>query len=374
MNLPYFLTFTVLGLSAVSVQAQTSPINTVPEGITTYTLKATSAHQFLTTYLSAPLSNDPMYTGAVSSVSGSNTVYVGDNPAPWTAGQFTENINATPYFLKFLSGAEAGRVLQVASNGTNYLVLDTNDNTSQSVSLATAGFAVAAGDTFEIFQGDTLGSMFGTNTTGSPLILNPGTQSTADSVSIYAPNLGRFQTYYFDNTTLPGAWKQVDATGTFNNAPIRPYQAFLITRNGGTSGEPALTFTLTGRVAEVDRLIRTSSGSVVYDSTGFAIDTPLSKLNLGTNWVTSVVPTPPALPTLGNSDSVSVWNQSHLRFDTYFQLTDSTWRLVDGGTNDVSTNSIPAGASVVFLKHAAQPGAGSFLQSQLPYSLNTTGN
>ena len=380
MNLSYFFALTVLGLSVVSLQAQSTnaPINTIPEGITTYTLPKANAHQFVSSYLSAPLANDPMYTGAVASVVGTNQITIGDNPPPWPSGTFTESINSTPYYLKFLSGAESGRILQVAANttanGTTSVTLDIKDNTTQSVSLATAGFAVEAGDTFEIFQGDTLGSMFGTNTSGSPLILNPGTAATADTVSVFSPTLNRFLTYYFDNTTSPGSWKEVGATGSFNNSPIRPYQAFLVTRNGGTSGLPALTFTLTGRVAEVDRMIKVTSGIVAFDSTGFAIDTPFSKLNLGTNWVTAPVPVPPALPAVGNADTVALWNGPQNRFDTYFELADSTWRKYGGGTNDYTTNTIPAGVSVVFSKVTVKPGASSFLQTPLPYNLNTTGN
>ena len=239
MNLSYFFTVIVLGLTTDSVEAQATnaPINTIPEGISTFTLEAVAPHQFFNTYLSAPLINDPMYTGAVASINPAlNQISVADSPPPWQM-TITESVTSTPYYLKFLSGAEVGRILQIASNTTSTVTLDTKDGTSVAVPLNAPGFVVEPGDTFEIFVGDTLGSMFGTNVTGSPLILKPGNQLTADTVSIFSATFDRFLTYYFDNTTSPGSWKESGATGNFNNAPIPPYQGFVVTRNGGNAGE-----------------------------------------------------------------------------------------------------------------------------------------
>lgn len=357
MNIPYILTLTVLGLSAVSLQAQ-SPINTVPEGITTYSIAATRAGQNLTSYFSAPLATDPVYTGAVATVT-SNTIMVGDTPPPWTANQ----LSSSPYFVKMLSGLQTGRILQVTGNTTTTLTLDITDNSLQSVSLTATGFAVAAGDTFEVFPGDTLATLFGLNTAQSPLVLTAGTPATADSVGVYSPTAGRFLTYYFDSTL--GYWKQIDVAGNANNAVVRPYAAFLITRR---PSEPALSFVLTGRVAEVNRLIKVPGGNqVIYDSTGFAVDTPLSSLQLS-NWLQA----PTTSPTVNNADTVSVWNSSANRLDTYFQLSDSTWRKVGGGSTNESSFVISAGESVCFLKRAAVSGATSFLGSTLPYTLNAS--
>ena len=167
----------------MSLSAQTVPtaVNTIPEGTVTFSLPQTVAAQSITSYWSVPIINDPVYTGVVASLSTvlgnpnvttTNTISVSDSPAPWTAGQLTNP--ATPYFVKFLSGAEAGRVIQVFENAASTLTLDTTDGLGASpVALDTAGFQVAAGDSFEVFAAYTLGSLFGTTPANLVLIGGP---------------------------------------------------------------------------------------------------------------------------------------------------------------------------------------------------------
>jgi uncharacterized protein (TIGR02597 family) len=372
MKIFYSLTTFALLLGATAAQAQdtnAAPINTVPEGITTFHIPATGQAQISTSYFSAPLCNDPMYTGAVSGIStvtasSPDTVSVGDTPAPWTAGQFGNP--ATPYFLKFLSGEESGRVLQVLSNTSSSLTLDTTDETTQTAPLNTSNFTVAEGDTFEVFAGDTLGLMFGLNTTQSPLVLVGGGNTTADTVNIFNRSANRFQAFYFDTTA--GFWKPAGGSANSNNEIIYPYASFLITRR---QNQAASTFVLTGRVAEVSHLVKTVGGNTaVYDSTGYPVDVMLSQLKL-TNWAKAPVPTPPALPNIVNADTIAVWNSTNNRFDSYFQVADanSTWRVVGGGSTDESSFVIPAGTTVSFLKRTTVSGATSYLQPVLPYSL-----
>jgi hypothetical protein len=96
-------------------------------------------------------------------------------------------------------------------------------------------------------------------------------------------------------------------------------------------------------------------------------------LNLGANWLQA----PVATPTVALADTLSVWNSNTDQLDTYFQLSDNTWRKVDGGSTDQSSFVISAGESVTILKRSptngmSVAGATSFLQSTLPYNLNTT--
>jgi uncharacterized protein (TIGR02597 family) len=271
MNFSYFFAFTALAISAISAQGQ---INTVPEGVTTYSLPATAVGQNTTSYYSVPLSNDPAYTGAVSTVAAA-TITIADSP--WTPNQFT----TAPYFVKFLSGLQSGRVIKVVSNTANTLTLDTSDNSAQVVPLNTTNFSVASPDTFEVFAGDTLASLFGVNTQQSPLVLQGGTSVvTSDTVSIYNASLLHSLSYYFDTTA--GFWKMYGSSANANNTVVYPYSAFAITRR---SGEAATSFTLMGRVPEVTRLIKTTgSNSVIYNSTGYPVDMELSQLDLGANW------------------------------------------------------------------------------------------
>jgi uncharacterized protein (TIGR02597 family) len=366
MKLSYFFAVIVFTVSAVSVQAQTTnSLNTVPEGITTFNIPATGIAQTVTSYFSAPLSNDPVYTGAVDgtpttvTATTPDTITVGDSPAPWTANQFASP--AAPYFVKFLAGAEAGRVLRIISNTTNSLTLDTTDGGLQTTSLTATNFSVASGDTFEVFAGDTLALMFG-STTGT-LVINGGSPATADTVSIFSRSAKRFQVYYFDTTA--GFWKQSGGTLNASNTIIEPYAAFLITRH---QNKAASSFVLTGRVAEVNHLVQTNGGTAVYDSTGYPVDVKLSQLNLP-NWAEAAVPTPPALPSIVNADSIAIWDATNSRFDTYFELANGQWRRLGGDQSDQSNFVIPAGTTVSFLKRTSVSGSASFLAPQLPYSL-----
>jgi hypothetical protein len=107
----------------------------------------------------------------------------------------------------------------------------------------------------------------------------------------------------------------------------------------------------------------------VYDSTGYPVDVPLSSLKLGSNWTKATIPAPPAQPSVAGADTVAVWDAAHNRYDTYFELTDLTWRLQGGGTADQSAFVIPAGTTVSFLKRTGVSGATSYLEPLLPYSL-----
>jgi uncharacterized protein (TIGR02597 family) len=362
MKLSHFFTVIAFAAAATAVQAQT-PINTVPEGITTFNIAATPAAANSSSYFSAPLINDPTYTGAVSATPTTNTITVGDQPPPWTT--VTLGAAANPYFVKFLSGLQAGRVCQVLSNTASTLTLDITDNTTQSVALNATNYSVATGDTFEIFAGDTLGLMFGLNTGSSPLVLKGGNRLTADSVTIFVPDQNQLVSYYFD--TAANQWEQIGSTVNANNIVIRPYAAFIITRR---QNEAATSFVLTGRVAEVEHTVKTLGGNAaVYDSTGYPVDIMLSQLQLGTNWAKATIPAAPAIPNSLVADTVSVWDASANQFDVYFECTDSTWRKVNGGNTDQSSFVIPAATTVCFTKRSIVTGSNSFLQPVLPYSL-----
>jgi hypothetical protein len=353
-----------VALTALSASAQTVSVSTIPEGMVTISIPATGAGVSVTNYYSLPLTSDPSaidsasntgYTGAVSAVT-TNVITIADSPAPWTANQYASP--SLPYFVKFLSGLQAGRVVLVTANTTNTLTVDNTDHSSQITALNAANFSVAAGDTFEVFAGDTIASIFGS--TAPTLVLHGGISlGQADSLSIYSAGQVRFLSYYFD--TNAGFWKLSGSSANANTTILYPYSGFAITRR---ASEAATSFAVMGRVAEVSRLVKTTgSNAIIYDSTGYPVDLTLSQLTLGANWVKG--------STLGNSDTLSVWDAAQVKFDTYFQLSaDSTWRKSGGGSTDYSSFVLPAGTTAAFLKRASVSGSTSYLQPVLPYSLN----
>jgi uncharacterized protein (TIGR02597 family) len=345
----YFLTGIAFVACALSAYAQTS-VATIPEGMISFNVPGGE-----TTYLSFPLSNNLTYTGAVSAVT-STTISVDDSPAPWNAGALASA--AAPYFVKFLSGNETGRILLITANTSSTLTLDVTDHSPQTVYLTASGFSVSAGDTFEIFPADTLASVFGDNSAQNPLVFQGSTSVfSADCVSTYNPTLMCWQAYYFNTTA--GYWQLVGATGNANNTILYPFGAVAITR---PFGETTTTFALTGRVTEVSPLIKTPGGSTtVFGSTGCASDMTLSQLQLGSNWTKGTSPI--------TADTLSVWNPTLCCFDCYYQTPDSTWHNCSNSTTDQSNFVLAAGTAVSIVQHASVAGENSFLSTAMPYSL-----
>ena len=349
-NLFYLTVGMSLAIGTSSLNAQDATVASVPNGMITFTLKGNSIN-----YLSLPLSNNVSYTSTVSSVT-ANSITVGDSPAP-----FTTNLAApaTPYFVKFLSGSEMGRVLLIKANTADSLTLDTTDNSTQTVSLTTSGFSVAAGDTFEVFPGSTLSSVFGDNSAQNPVILTASNSIfTSDSVSVYNASLSRFYSYYFN--TAVGHWELSGSTANANNTVLYPYQTVAVTRR---LGEATISLVMAGRVAEVPVLTKTpGNNAVVYASSGYAADVPLSQLQLSSNWVKASNPIA--------ADTLSVWNPTLSRFDSYYQLPDSSWRKTIDSNANQSNFVLAAGTTVAYVQRSAVTGGNSFIASALPYSLN----
>jgi uncharacterized protein (TIGR02597 family) len=324
-------------------------VATVPDGMMALALPSGK-----TSYLSLPLTKQSAYTGMVASVT-ANSITVDDSPAPFTTNFATA---AAPYFVKFLTGSEAGRVLLVDVNTADTLTLDTTDHTTgAAVALTTTGFAVEAGDTFEVFPGDTLASVFGTGAAGNPLILTGGpSKNISDEVALFNAVGATFVSYYFN--TVTGYWEQVGSTGNANNTIIYPYAALTVERR---ANHPNTSLMLVGRVTPVGAATKTVSRASVLTSSHYATDVKLSQLKFGSNWLT------------GNSanlaDTLSVWNAALGRFEVYFQKPDQTWRKIGDNVTDQSNFTIPAGTVTAIGKRRVVTGGAEFLVSELPYSL-----
>ena len=349
-NFFYFLTAIALVTGMISAEASSVTVATVPIGMITYPLT-----QGTTSYLSLPLTNVEIYTGSVSAVT-TNSISVGDAPAPFTTSLA---VPASPYFVKFLSGSQMGRVMLITANTTSTLTLDTTDHAMGSpVLLNTTGFNVQVGDTFEIFPGDTLASIFGAGTTASPLLLTGSTNvGASDTVALFTAVNAPAVTYYFNTTA--GTWEQSGATGNANNTIIYPYSAFAITRQ---SIHPTTALVVSGRVTPVGAETKVVSNGTIYTSTHYATDITLSQLQFGSNWTMG--------SSVATADTLSVWNAANGHFDTYYQKPDSTWRKYPDAATDQSSFAIGAGTVTTIAKRNVVSGGATFLQSQLPYSLD----
>ena len=347
----------LLGTAAVfTASAFAQNATTTPVGAMTYTLNATVG--VVNTYLSVPLTDSPVYSGAVLSFGNTTVTF---NGTVFTAGALAQS--GSPYFLRFQSGNQTGRTMLITANTANSTTVDVSNNTSQATNLNASGnFTVAVGDAVQIFAGDTLASFFGSTANATTGYLNgvalKGASSalSADTVSIYNRLTLKQDTYFF-STTL-GYWKLSSSNANANGMILYPDASFLITRR---TGRPAISFTVLGDVPAVAPKIKTAgSTQIVYGANPFPVDMTLGTLNL-VNWTKA--------NSALSADTISIYNPLLLKMDTYYQKLDGTWRKSGDTTTDQSSFAVPAGSALSFLKRAAVSGAGSFLGAPLPYGL-----
>ena len=315
--------------------------SSLPVGCLTYAVTSGATRAF-----SIPLLDFPTITTTATGVT-TDTLTVAN--ANWTPNQFA---SGAVYFAAVRTGPQAGRTLLVVGNTSNALTLDVED-----APLNSSGFAVTAGtDTFELFQGDTLGSLFGTTVDASgflPSGLKGGTStSNADRIQLFE---GTTASSYFFNTTA-GAWVLVNGGTTSRNGLILyPDDGMLLTRRGPTG-----SLTMVGRAPDTRLLTKFPGGSTTTSALRFPSDTTLGSLNFGApgTWITGA--------SSSVADTVSHWNGS--RWNTYYKNASNQWIRTSGGS-DQSALVISAGTSIRINKKGTGTGASAFLGQELPYGL-----
>ena len=343
----FWASLVALGATTAMGHASSSmSVSKMPTGVQEITLK-----QGTSTWFSFPLSEQPVYGGAVSGVT-SNVISIASSSASFATGYAG---SATPYFVQFLSGNEAGRTLLITGGTSTSLTLDTTDHgIGSTVALNASGFSVVAGDKFQIFPGDTLATVFGTNTASNPLLLNGSSnQGNADQVSLW----GTSDTVYYFNTSA-GQWEATGSSANANNTIIYPYSAMSVYRKSGSNA----TLVLTGQVTSANACQKIVANTNVYCSSHYATPILLSQLKMGSNWQTG--------SNSSLADTLGIWNASSSSFTFYYEKSNGSWYLASGNSSVTQNNvTIPAGAATVIYKRAAVSGANAFLVSAMPYSL-----
>ena len=294
-----------------------------------------------------PVLDLPKFTGFASAVA-SNTLTT--TSVTWTANQY---VTAGPHFVTIRTGAQAGRTLRVTANTTNTLTLDIEDT-----ALNIAGFAVISGsDAFELYAGDTLGTLFGSAATGGILTSGiKGGTSTADADIVYVPVGAGMNSYYF-STTL-GFWVLDGSATNQNGVILYPDDGYLIYRNGPTGN-----LTMLGRVPSTKLLSKFPGGSTNFISVRFPADTTLGGLNFGTpgSWITGTSDL--------DADTVSVWVPSGWYWQMFFKNSSNQWIEVGGTGTDQSSVAIPMGTAMQIQRKGTATGSTSFFSQTLPYGL-----
>jgi hypothetical protein len=280
--------------------------------------------------------------GQISSVTSST---ITNSSGAWTAGALSQV--ATPYFIRFTSGAAEGQTFQISTSTANTSTVLTVLN--QGLDLTTLGIATGAnGDTYQIFPGETLASLFGTSTLGSTAA------ATADIVRVF-DGVGWDEYYY---NTSAGQWRTGSVPVDLSTTVLRPDSGITFYRRGGTP----LQYTLLGTVPSTNIQIVVNNAGASYVGNVFPVDQTLlaADYNSLPNWVNNT-------GSVLAADILTVWDG--IGYDSYnYLLSAGQWRL---GSVPVNENNvvIPAGTPVVFQRPGANPGV-TVLTRILPYSLN----
>ena len=326
------------GLSATSLFTQS--VTTTPVGAVSVPALANSE-----TFLAMPLSRAPVFTGVVSSVSGS-TLNVAGTPG-WTANQFVKSLpsQSNTYYVRLRTGALAGQYFTVASNGSNSLTVD-NGGLDLSI--------IAASDKIEVTPYWSLGTLLPASAAGTAFTASAS--AFTRQTEIYFPNLNHNgvnpptdETFYF----LNGAWRKVGAAATvsFDDRVILP-DVFVKLRNRAA----ASTVTVVGQVESgaVGSVI--NRGTVKIDnvvSISFPADVSLANSGLISSGAFQA-----SASAFSRSDELLVFSDSAAGVNrpataTYYYL-NSAWRKVGSpATTDFSNDQVFKAAKGVVIRKAA---------------------
>jgi hypothetical protein len=247
----------------------------------------------------------------------------------------------------------------ITANTTSTLTLDISDNQASwmNVGLTCSNYSVKAGDSFMIFPGDTLASVFGTGTSGGPLLLTGGASaSSADQVTLENATCLTNPTYFFN--TAAGYWEETGSTANANSTVIYPYQAVSVAR---VSSGSAVSMLLVGQTAVVKTVAKTISGSWTFGGTHYAVGMKLSQLDYGSNWTKS--------NNAKTADLMCIWNPSEGAYDNYYEDTSSNWHLVSSPSANQNNFVIPAGDGLCIGKMGSVNGGKDFLVDAMPYTV-----
>jgi len=342
-----FVTACLLCLSLPPAQAQET---TVPVGYVTLTIAAGTGSVKKVTPISIPFYDfiagmDGQIKGQISGVTASTLV---NTSADWTPAQLSNA--ASPYLIKLTSGAATGRTFLISTavaNTATAVTIDAKDIAQGA--LTTLG--IAAGDSYEIFPCDTLGSFFGTPETsgveGGPNVNN------ADSLMISSN--GALDTYFY-STTLNRWTRSILGSPNATDTPLRPDAGIWYSRRAASE----MTLVIPGRVPTTRRMATVKNSGATILSQHWPVDTMLINSNI------HQIPTWTAAAAVASADKVQLVVDGETR--TYW-YDGAHWRRQTDGSPIADNVVIPAGAAVFINQLGTAAGYSTVTQS-LPYNLD----
>ena len=228
------LTFSLI-LSALLGTTAIAQVTTDPVGFMEVNIAPGTGTTRALTILSFPLLNTTSVTGAtVGQIASVTANTVTDTAAGWVPGELS--VAASPKVIRITSGSALGLTFLISTSTSNTSTVVTLDNT-ETVDLTTLG--IVSGDTYKIFDCQTLASLFGTPATFA--FLDNTNPDLADNVLLLIS--GAWTTFYY-NTSLNRWTRRGFGSPVATNQPVKPESAVLFNR----IGTGALSLLATGTV------------------------------------------------------------------------------------------------------------------------------
>lgn len=345
--------------ASVSFAAATVPMGAV---VTTFTAAASPASPTLTAF--TPLLRDsvaPSFVGASAGVvasvaAGTGTqVVVTVTGAAWDPLQF--RVAASPYFIRFMSGASEGRTLLIPTNQTTNTATTLN---ADHQSLTVVG-SVAPGDKFEIFPADTVTTFFADLVTAGSIITGANA-SVADNVMVLSGSAWLTYFYHTDGNPANNGWRIQASPSVSNPQPnvvLRPDSGYLFRRR---STSP-LSFTTLGTVPATAIKVVTLNNGLTFVGNVFPVTRQLGTFGVETvpGWVSgNGVSSPTGL------DRVQLLSGSAWLSHYYDTNTTPRWEI----SGSAFTANLAVGRPMMISRLPANPAGRSAMNFPRPYSLD----
>lgn len=310
---------------------------TKPEGYVTVNITTGTS-----TIFGLPLETPAVFRFTVGSVTDDTVTF---DDADFETEQF---ITTGSYWLRVITGNQAGRHLLITDNTEKTLTVDLTDGTSLAVPLTQANWALQSGDIVEIAPTDTLKSLFGGILKSGSFVLMADTFALWDGAKWIAYYKWISDEHWYLST-------DIDKKTPMDDMVIHPYYAWAITRR---VGNPTLTQRFWGSVPEQPVMFRHHGGSSELTAARFPVDQSLSDFRYGnqTLWQSGDI--------VFFADTIGLWSGS--QWVAYWENTQGNWRKT-GDATDRSDLKISLGTPIMVTLRGARSGKNVFLTQPLPY-------
>ena len=308
-------------------------VTTDPVGFINFNIQGTNgASNGALTFLGLSFTQPVSYQATFSSANGTTLT---DSNATWVDDQFN-GANGS-FYVELITGNGTGMTSQITATVAATHSIKTADDLSSFVNANTG---------YKIRQNWTLGSVFGT---GSTLVLNAGTATSADEVLVYSSKTQSYTIYYYKSGGLGGTgWRTTSDPSTDQTAtPFLPAAGVVVKRAQSSS----LSFPLTGAVKVGQSSIPIGTGLSLVSNVYPAGNLTLGNSNLISSGFTGGTAT--------SSDEVQIYNSGTGLYTTYYfksgGLGGTGWRTTSDPSTDQSGVAIPSGESIFVQRNQNRP-------------------